>query len=233
MHVMEKKSSISGVNNYDCQLSEEDIKRKAHRGKVGGFWDVIGQLQLNFMKEHGLNPDDNLLDIGCGCLRGGVNFIPYLDVSNYYGIDINSSLLAAAEVEIKNAKLETKKPNIILNSDFEFNRFKVKFDYMISVSLFTHLPVNIILRCLVNVFKSLKPEGKCFATFFISKKSLELNPIRHKPGNIVTYFDQDPFHYSFKEIKEMASKCGLNATLIGGWNHPRAQQMVMFVKDTE
>lgn len=227
---MKETSTISGVNNYDHQLSEEEIKRKVHRGKVGGFWKVIGQLQLTFMIEQGLKPHNNLLDIGCGCLRGGVNFIPYLDVSNYYGMDINSSLLAAAKVEIENAKLESKKPNIILNSGFEFDRFKVKFDYMLSVSLFTHLPVNIILRCLANVSKNLTLEGKYFATFFISEKSLELQSLRHQPGNIVTHFDQDPFHYSFKDINEMASKCDLHATLVGDWNHPRAQQMVMFVK---
>ncbi len=225
---MKKKSTITGVNNYDQQLSEEEIKRKAHRGKVGGFWEKIGQLQFDFMLVHGLKPNNRLLDIGCGCLRGGVKFIPYLDASNYYGIDINESLLSAAQVEIEQANLEAKKPNLLLNSGFEFEKFKVKFDFMISVSVFTHLPANIILRCLARVSENLISDGKYFSTFFISKNSLELSLVSHQPGNIITHFDQDPFHYSFAEICELASRCGLSATLIGEWNHPRAQQMVMF-----
>lgn len=230
---MKKKSIITGVNNYDHQLSEDEINRKAHRGKVGGFWEKIGQLQFDFMVEQGLMPESNLLDIGCGCLRGGVKFIPYLDESNYYGIDINESLLSAAAIEIEQANLQLKKPNLLLNSRFEFNKFNVKFDFMISVSLFTHLSANIILRCLARASENLSKGGKYYSTFFISEKSLELNPLSHLPGNIITHYDQDPFHYSFAEISELASRCGLSATLLGEWNHPRAQQMVMFVQESD
>ncbi len=227
---MNNKSIITGVNNYDVQLTKEEIERKAHRGKVGGFWEVLGQLQFDFMKAQGLKPGHKLLDIGCGCLRGGVKFIPYLNKGNYYGIDINESLLSAAEWEIKTANLESKTPNLLLNSGFDLGKFGVKFDYMISISVFTHLPSNIILRCLKRVAENLTQEGKYFSTFFISQKSLELNPLRHQPGDITTHFDQDPFHYSFEEVNDMASKCGLSAVLIGAWEHPRAQQMVMFEK---
>lgn len=225
---MNTKTTVTGVNNYDQQLSEAEINRKAHRGKVGGFWEVLGQLQFDFMLEHGLKPKHRLLDIGCGCLRGGVKFIPYLDAANYYGIDINESLLTAAAQEIEQANLQAKKPNLLLNSGFEFNQFGVKFDFMISVSVFTHLSTNIILRCLARVAENLTSSGKYFSTFFISEKSLELKPIKHQPGSITTHYDQDPFHYSFEEISDMASKCGLLATLIGEWDHPRAQQMVLF-----
>jgi cyclopropane fatty-acyl-phospholipid synthase-like methyltransferase len=227
---VKEKSVISGVNNYDYQLSQEEISRKAHRGKVGGFWEKLGQLQLDFMVEQGLRPDHRLLDIGCGCLRGGVKFIPYLDKSNYYGIDINESLLEAAKFEIDLGQLADKNPNLLLNNAFEFDKFATKFDFMISISLFTHLPMNIILRCLKRVAENLTVEGKYYSTFFISDKTLALEPVVHEPGNITTHYDRDPFHYAFEDISAMAKQCGLSATLLGEWNHPRAQQMVMFAK---
>ena len=227
-HAMKKKTAITGVNNYDQQLSQEEIARKAHRGKVGGFWHELGQLQFDFMVDQGLKPSDHLLDIGCGCLRGGVHFIPYLDTGHYHGLDINPSLLAAAAVEIEWADLQSKQPQLLLDEDFALHRFNTQFEAMIAVSLFTHLPMNIIMRCLAQVRQTLQPTGRFFATFFIAEQALHLDPLLHQPGNITTHFDQDPFHYAFDEIQMMAQHCGLQAELIGEWNHPRAQQMVLF-----
>lgn len=227
-HAMNKKTAITGVNNYDQQLSQEDIARKAHRGKVGGFWEELGQLQFEFMVKHGLKPSDRLLDIGCGCLRGGVHFIPYLATGHYHGLDINPSLLAAAQAEIEWAELQSKQPQLLLDEGFALHRFNTQFEAMIAVSLFTHLPMNIIMRCLAQVRQTLQPEGRFYATFFIANHSLCLDPLQHQPGNITTHFDQDPFHYSMEEIQLMARHCGLQAELIGEWDHPRAQQMVLF-----
>jgi len=108
------------------------------------------------------------------------------------------------------------------------DRFNTSFEAMIAVSLFTYLPINIIMRCLAQVRENLTPQGRFFATFFIAEQSLTLTPVVHQPGNITTHFDQDPFHYSMAEIDIMAKHCGLAATLIGEWDHPRAQQMVSF-----
>ena len=47
----------------------------AHREQVGGLWDEIGALQIDFLRAQGLRPGDTLLDVGCGCLRGGVHFV--------------------------------------------------------------------------------------------------------------------------------------------------------------
>lgn len=64
-----------------------------HREAVGGLWDVMGQLQLNFLVKNNLKPNDKLLDIACGSFRAGRLFIEYLEDSNYYGIDQDSNLV--------------------------------------------------------------------------------------------------------------------------------------------
>ncbi|KAF0817854.1 hypothetical protein KIS4809_3372 [Bacillus sp. ZZV12-4809] len=55
------------------------------------MWKEIGELQLKFMKEQGLQPNE-MLKIGCGSLRGGIFFIKYLNKGKYTGLDLNSSL---------------------------------------------------------------------------------------------------------------------------------------------
>jgi len=68
---MTKENIMKGVNSYSKQLTSEEISNEVHRNFVGGMWDEIGDLQFGFMVKNGLRMNSNLLDIGCGCLRGG------------------------------------------------------------------------------------------------------------------------------------------------------------------
>src|SRR5208282_4584116 len=91
-------------NKYGQQLTNAEIRSGSHREFVGGMWDEIGALQFEFLKEQGLAPGHRLVDIGCGCLRGGVHFVPYLQKGGYCGIDLNASLIEAGRKELlKNA----------------------------------------------------------------------------------------------------------------------------------
>src|SRR5476649_335832 len=80
---------------YDEAAMTEAVRQGRHREMIGGRWEEIGPAQLSFLKKMGLRPSDFLLDIGCGCLRGGVHLIPYLDPGHYFGTDINAALLEA------------------------------------------------------------------------------------------------------------------------------------------
>ena len=139
---------------------------KPWRDQIGGMWKEIGELQFNYLLSQGLKPEHNLLDIGCGCFRGGVHFINYLDSGNYYGIDRSKELLDAGRDELLSKGLEKKAINILCNREFQFEKFETKFDFMIAQSVFTHLFLNIIQKCLYNASRALKPEGRFYATFF-------------------------------------------------------------------
>ena len=222
-------NSMLGINGYGKELTKEEIDKKVHRHFVGGLWHEIGQLQFNFLINQSLKPFHKLLDIGCGCLRGGLHFIKYLDEGNYYGLDINASLIQAGKLEVKEAGLEYKYPKTLVDSKFRIERFGIKFDFMISVSLFTHLPINIIIRCLSEVKKHLKPGGVYFSSIFESPESAHLDALTH-PSGITTNCDSDPFHYSFKEMLWMADIVGLKLNRIGDWEHPRDHKMVAFLQ---
>jgi SAM-dependent methyltransferase len=221
-------SDPRGVNDYWRQSTADEIAAGQHKDFVGGMWDEIGDLQIGFLKARGLSPGHRLVDIGCGSLRGGVRCVSYLDRGNYYGLDINASLIEAGREELVRSGLTGKQPNLLVNDKFEMSRFGVSFDYAIAVSVFTHLYMNHIARCLVEARKVLKPGGKLFATFFESPSSLHVEPIAHDPKGVVPNYDADPFHYSFAGIERLAETAGLSAEHVGDWGHPRDQRMLCF-----
>ena len=214
---------------YDLKLTEKEIQSGSHRSKIGGMWEVMGELQIKFLKEQGLQPDHDLLDVGCGSLRGGIPFIQYLDEGKYSGMDINPSLIKAGQVELKKANLIGKKPNLMVNDRFQFNLFKKKYDYAIAQSVFTHLPVNVIQRCLINMARVLKPGGKFYATFFeIKKKFTDKSINQSGKGGVTTYIDKDPYHYHLTLFEYLVKDSPLELEYIGDWGHPRNQKMLCF-----
>ena len=221
-------AAMKNVNSYDRELTPEEIDRGAHRDAIGGMWEEIGRLQFEFVKSRGLRPDQKLCDTGCGALRGGIHFVRYLDAGKYYGLDINASLLEGGRRELEKAGLAAKNANLLADDRFEMSRFGAKFDYLLSVSVFTHLYANHIVRCLTEAQKVLAPGGQFLATFFNAPTSAHLQPIKQEPGSVVTYYDRDPFHYSPEEMTMLGSLAGLKTEVIGDWSHPRNQWMLAF-----
>jgi hypothetical protein len=215
-------------NHYGSQLTAADIRAGRHREFVGGMWEQIGLLQFQFLVQAGLRPEHRMVDIGCGCLRGGLHFVRFLDARHYYGVDINASLIEAGRQELSSLQLSVKEPNLVVKDNFDLAWFDTRFDYALAASVFTHLYANHIARCMVEVKKTLASRGKFFATFFQAPSPVHLADLKHEPGNIVTHFDRDPFHYSLEEMRALAGFAGLSVDLVGDWGHPRSQRMLCF-----
>ncbi|WP_168733876.1 class I SAM-dependent methyltransferase [Metabacillus sediminilitoris] len=210
-------------------MTEHEIKSGSHRLYVGGNWEIIGKLQFDFLVKQGLLPNHQLLDVGCGSLRGGIHFIKYLKSGNYYGMDINSSLIKAGKFELKRANLVHKQPNLLVDDTFSFKKFNQEFDFAIAHSLFTHLPLNVIKDCLLNMEKVLKKEGTFFATFFESKEKNNKKPIKQSSG-IITYPNKNPYHYQLFDFDRLIKGSSLELKYIGNWGHSRNQKMLCFKK---
>ena len=154
------------INEYARQLSKAEIDAKEHRELVGGLWEEIGALQFEYLKKRGLLPSHRLLDLGCGALRGGLHFIRYLDTGNYYGMDVNASLIEAGRRELDEAKLADRQPHLLVADGFELGPFATTFDYAIAVSVFSHLPMNHIIQCLARTRQVLRPGAHLLASYF-------------------------------------------------------------------
>lgn len=210
----------------------QDLEDEAiwHRRVIGGRWDEIGQLQLDFLRKRGLRPEHYLLDVGCGSLRGGVRLIPYLQTSHYYGVDRNEELLDGGRKEIEAANLQDQHPTLSQMDDFGFERLGQVFDFALANSLFTHMPLNSIVRCLVSVDRVLRPGGVFYATFFENQKGKTfLEPVEQGDG-FLSFCDKDPFHYPRDAFEWACEGTGLTTSYVGDWGHPRHQVMMEFRK---
>jgi SAM-dependent methyltransferase len=206
-----------------------------HRGTVRGskaFWDELGRLQLDYLVEHGLEPEHYLLDVGCGPLRAGVHFIGYLEPGHYAGIDKRSdNLERARKIELPRYGLEDKNPQLLVNGAFEFGRFGLTFDYAIAQSVFTHLPVNMIQRCLVEMAKVLAPDGRFYATIYENPQGKTyLGEIRQSQ-RVTSHYDSDSYHYDLDTLRAACHGTGLVLSYEGDWDHPDNQKMIVFTRE--
>jgi SAM-dependent methyltransferase len=194
-------------------------------------FERLGKLQLDYLVGQGLEPRHRLLDVGCGPLRAGVHFIRYLEPGHYFGIDRRADWLEIGrEVEIPRNGLGDKRPVLVQMDDFGFERLGAKFDYALAQSVFTHLPANSILRCLMAIEKVLVPGGKFYATFYLNEQGKRnLDPIQ-QTARISSHFDRNPFHYDVAAFEWMCEDTSLTPEYLGDWGSPRNQKMLVFTK---
>ncbi len=110
-------------------------------GTIGTF-ESHGRDQFIRLLRHGLNPDSLLLDIGCGCLRGGYWTIRFLDAGCYFGIEPNAKMLEAGQKEVLGMeRVAEKVAKFDTNDRYDFSVFGVKaFDFVMAGSIWTHAP---------------------------------------------------------------------------------------------
>ncbi len=145
-----------------------------YRGYVGygGSYDLVGALQFNVLTYVGLREKHSLLDIGCGSLRAGRLFIPYLKPGKYFGIDPNKWLIDdAIKYELGRDLIRIKRPTFSYDDNFTLTTFAKEFDYLLAASIFSHAPQKQIRRCLSEAKQVMKRNSIFVATYFEGKSS--------------------------------------------------------------
>jgi hypothetical protein len=89
-----------------------------------------------------LRPNDVLLDLGCGSLRGGCKFIPYLEAGHYIGADKHIELIIYG-----------------VNRELGIDIFADKKPQFINLTL------TDISLCFANLRRVVAPQCRFFATF--------------------------------------------------------------------
>jgi SAM-dependent methyltransferase len=226
-----KKSHSLWSMYHDPEAIGAAVAEGRHRDIVGGAWDEIGALQASILKVHGLRPAHRLLDIGCGSLRGGIHFVQYLEPGNYWGTDLNLSLIEAGyerEILAKNLGHRLPRSNLRQGGNFDFTQFGPAFDYLLAFSVFTHLPFNAIRVCLERTLDVTKPGARFLATMFEIPASEPSWKDQPQQDGITTHGASDPYHYRPEDLFYAAAGLPWAVTHVGEFGHPRGQRLVIF-----
>jgi SAM-dependent methyltransferase len=103
------------------------------------YFEIAGRLQLAALLREGVYPWSKVLDVGCGCLRGGYWLIHFLDRGRYFGIEPHAVMLQKGiDYLLEPEVLAEKKPRFDTNDQFDFSVFGEKFDAVIARSVWSH-----------------------------------------------------------------------------------------------
>ena len=132
-------------------------------------YDFMGATQFRLLTTLGLRDQHRLLDFGCGSLRAGRLFIPYLAAGNYFGLEPNRWLIEDAIAnQIGQDMVRIKQPAFLHHEDFDAAKFGVKFDFILAQSIFSHTGRDVIEKTLQGFAASLAPGGRVLATFILA-----------------------------------------------------------------
>lgn len=131
------------------------------------LFETAGQKLLMTLLSEGLTPDAKVLDVGCGCLRGGYWLIHFLDEGCYCGIEPNKPMLEAGlETLLEPGLADLKQPRFDNNSDFDFTAFGETFDFFVARSVWTHASKPQI-RAMLDGFRNTASPGAVFVTSYL------------------------------------------------------------------
>lgn len=194
--------------------TDRSAEYRIHIGDAESY-DILSAIQFNLMTALGMRDTHYLLDIGCGSLRAGRLFIPYLRPLHYFGIEPLQWLIQEGiDKEVGDAMICIKSPTFSNDDNFSLGVFDRQFDFMIAQSIFSHTSQAQIRRCVEQAKLALKPGGVFAATFFEG-------PDNYTGNSWVAKAD-----YTMEHMRAMVEEAGMACTPID-WRHPDPQQWVL------
>lgn len=181
------------------------------KGKIfigSGDFEEIGNSHLrHFIELGGLQPQHNVLDIGCGIGRMAVPLLPFLlDTSIYDGFDIVKPGIDWCIENIQSEYPNFRFKHVPLENDlytsdgdsaasFTFPYDASFYDFVILTSVFTHMQLEEVNQYLSEMLRVMKPGGSAFVNFFIinerSKAAMVTQPTFQFPHDHGDYFLMD------------------------------------------
>jgi SAM-dependent methyltransferase len=158
------------------QTAPNTSNSSEHRAYVGPIdrYDLMAATQFNFLTIVGLRETSTLLDIGCGSLRAGKLFIPYLRPGKYFGVEPEQELVEQGiRQECGQDLIDIKQPSFLHVDDWSFEQFGEQFDFLLAQSIFSHASQAQIVTCLSNAARCMHSESIFAATFVLGNTDYE------------------------------------------------------------
>lgn len=182
--VLERLDQPSGPSTMfpaQSALPVPDFTLRASVGPPAAFHEValttIGRLNMA-----GLRPDDDVLDVGCGCGRTARYLCDYLDHpdAHYEGIDVSEVAITWCQANITPSFPNFRfhytplfntcyNPNPLLPpaATFRFPFPDESFDFVFAHSVFTHLVRDAAINYISEISRVLRVGGTSYTTWFL------------------------------------------------------------------
>jgi SAM-dependent methyltransferase len=211
------RGTVSTASDFGLELPPGSRHYRAFVGYPATY-DIIAAMQFNLLTFLGLREHHRLLDVGCGSLRAGRLFVPYLRKGHYFGIEPEEWLVREGiERETGQDLVHLKDPQFAFRSDYMLSCFGVQFDFILAQSIFSHAGASDIEFCLSEAAACLAPGGMVVASFVLDRAD----------------YDRDEWVYptcvGYRDatIRQLARSCGLDFRVVD-WPHPNAQTWAVF-----
>ena len=200
----------------------------------GGDFEAIGQeFKDYFIELANLQPNNRVLDVGCGIGRMAIPLTNYLSQEGeYWGFDIVNKGIEWCQSRISpkfsnfhfqhiDVYNEHYNPNGKLQAqDFQFPYDNEFFDFIFLTSVFTHMLSTDMENYLSEISRVLKTGCKCLVTFFIMNEESEnlvrsgrsTFDFRNKIEGSYTVSENDPeaaVAYDEESVEKLFEKYGL------------------------
>ena len=201
------------------ELQPGDPHYRAYVGPPEDY-DLVAAMTFNLLTTIGLRQHHTLLDVGCGSLRIGRLFIPYLNQRKYLGIEPNEWLVnEGVEKEIGHDLLRIKRPRFFFSdSPQTLGQLGASVDFAVAQSIFSHCALDLIGDWLFAISGCLKPDGALLATF-LSDDTDSTSSGWIYPGCV---------KFRTETMETVAATAGLRFEVLD-WKHPR-QTWALFAK---
>lgn len=208
--------------------SDDDLSRAWHRLRHGTAWAACGEWWAALLRREGLQPEQFVLDLGCGSLGTGRLLLPYLAQSRYWGYEPDRDLLFdGIAIELTRAGIDPVKGHFIVNRTFDFSECPHLFEWMMASSLFTRLPLQGVARCLASALPKLAPGGRLYATVFEGPLTEDVQ----RADGTWTKADAEPHHHDMTVLAGIAQSLGAAMQRVDAPPHPRGESLVVFTRE--
>ena len=211
----------------DVALPEDRLDQAWHRTRLGGAWAAGGTWAVELLAREGLRPSHFLLELGCGSLAAGREWLQRQEQSRYWGFELNRDLLFdGITIELPRVGAHPERGHFVVNRTFDLSSCPHRFDFIVASSLFARMPLHGVAKCLAAALPLLAPGGRFYATWMDVEHAL-LTPRAPAAHDTMSYADAEPYHHDFATIAALAASLGGRAERVTAPAHPRGESVLV------
>jgi SAM-dependent methyltransferase len=178
---------------------------EARHGRVGAphLWRMQREFQIHFLQRMGLSGTHQLLDLGCGTLRGGLPLIQYLSAGNYTGVDVSAEIIEEARRELAEARLLERYPRLECVASLAELELRSSYDFIWAFSVLMHLEDGELADAIAFAARHLRERGVFYANVHLGT------------GRLGTWAGFPVLARPLREYEVLAREAGLRVETLG------------------